>query len=81
LWGGTLIVLLGLRLGWSREGCGRCCWFAAEFPDVFENRIERKKAFESALSVSGPAERTNTTEPNPEIPGETWGWPVRRVQN
>ena len=37
-------------------------------PDVFENRIERKKAFESALSVLGLIERTNTTEPNPVSP-------------
>ena len=36
-------------------------------PDVFENRIERKKAFESALSVLGLIERTNTTEPNPDV--------------
>ena len=45
---------------------------AERCPDVFENRIERKKAFESALSVLGLIERTNTTEPNPDVLREIW---------
>ena len=45
-------------------GAGSRAWLGGD-PDVFENRIERKKAFESALSVLGLIERTSTTEPNP----------------